>query len=64
MRVDGEYGIHEVYFNDAGTLSSYTEDPVSPTGETLEELLEDLERFRAALKEPVLTEADFGGAEN
>lgn len=64
MRVDGEYGIHEVYYNDAGALSSYTEEPVSPIGETLEELLGDMEMFRSALQHPVLTPEDFGDPEN
>ncbi len=49
------YSFHEVYTMDDGI--SWTTDEMSPRGETLEELAQDLERMRRALSEPVLTEA-------
>jgi hypothetical protein len=58
---DGEtfYGIHEVFYglpdeSDAG----WTEDPISPVGETVEELRETLERMMRALDKPVILDDD------
>ncbi len=54
--LEGEvsYSIHEVYTMDDGI--SWTTDEMSPRGETLEELRDDLKRMRRALSEPVLIE--------
>jgi len=43
--VHGEttYWVHEVYYNEAGEIESWTEAPVGANGETLAELREDLE---------------------
>jgi YD repeat-containing protein len=53
------FGIHEVYYDESGRPTMYTESAMSPYGESLEELRIDLERMRAALEEPVLTDDDF-----
>lgn len=50
------YAIHEVFYADDGTIESWTENPVAPTGETLGELRSDIERFKSALDKPVITE--------
>ena len=54
--LEGEvsYSIHEVYTMDDGI--SWTTDEMSPRGETLKGLADDLERMRRALSEPVLAE--------
>ena len=54
--LEGEvsYSIHEVYTMDDGI--SWTTDEMSPRGETLNGLADDLERMRRALSEPVLAE--------
>lgn len=48
MRTDthGEitYGIHEVYYDDAGNVQFWSSNQVAPSGETLEELRTDLLR--------------------
>lgn len=53
------FSIHEVYYNEDGSLQSYTESPVEPVGESLLELSEDLARFQKALAKPVLNPMDF-----
>ena len=54
--LEGEvsYSIHEVYTMDDGI--SWTTDEMSPRGETLRGLADDLERMGRALYEPVLRE--------
>ena len=54
--LEGEvsYSIHEVYTTDDGI--SWTTDEMSPRGETLRGLADDLERMRRALFAPVLRE--------
>lgn len=47
------YAIREVYFNEDGTVNSWTVDAIVE-GETLEELYEDLERVRSALNLPLI----------
>ena len=49
------YSIHEVYTMDDDGVS-WTTDEMSPRGETLSGLADDLERMRRALSEPVLRE--------
>ncbi len=51
---DGQYNIHEVYYNDKGEPEFFTEDPVGPSGESFKELKNDLEYFLEALSLPVL----------
>jgi hypothetical protein len=57
---DGEeesFAIYEVYYDDDGRPEACTEDPAHPSGETLEELAEDLTYYQAALSQPVLDDA-------
>ena len=56
---DGQYAIHEVFYNDQGEAWTCTEDPVGVAGDTLAELAEDLEHYRQALDRPVLAYEDF-----
>jgi hypothetical protein len=58
---DVGYSIHEVFYNDDGTIQGMTQDAVSPFGDTLEELEEEIKRFLLALQEPVL---DYTEPEN
>lgn len=49
------YAIHEVYYGVDGADSvSWTDNPVAPYGETIEELRETLERMLKALDKPIL----------
>jgi len=51
---DGQYNIHEVYYDDKDNPEFFTVDPVGPSGESLEELRGDLEHFLEVLSLPVL----------
>jgi hypothetical protein len=53
------FGIHEVYYDESGRPRMYSESPMSPYGETLEELADDLKRFSSAFTRPVLCDEDF-----
>ena len=48
------YNIHSVYYDKEGEPFAWSKDPQSPFGETLEELENDLERFRKAFEKPIL----------
>ena len=48
------YAIHEVYYNEDNEPHMVTEEAVSPFGETLEELEQDMEWFIKAMRHPVL----------
>ena len=48
------YGFHEVYYNEDGEVTGYTETPCDPYGETVEELTANLLQMSAALLDPVL----------
>jgi hypothetical protein len=60
-----EVQIHEVYYNKDGTISMYTQSPISPSGygETLDDavtsLKNDINLMRAAFNKPVLTQEDL-----
>jgi hypothetical protein len=54
------YAIYEVYYDDDGRPEARTERPSYPAGETLEELREDVQRYLAALDQPVLDDTLFG----
>ena len=41
----GMFTIHEVYYNDKGDITSISQDPMGPSGDTLEELKDDMEYF-------------------
>ena len=48
------YAVHEVYYNDDGTIYAYTNNPVRAYGDTLEELRETLNHMLKSLDAPVL----------
>ena len=48
------YQIYEVFYNADGSIWGFTNDPVDPCGETVEEVRESLERMLRALDRPVL----------
>lgn len=50
------YNIHEVYYNEDGTIWAHTENPTAGHGETIEELRESLERMLKCLEFPILEE--------
>lgn len=44
-----DFYVGEAYYDDNGKLNGWTADPVSPSGETLVELLNDLANYGAAI---------------
>ena len=55
---DGQYAVYEVFYADDGRIVGYTQDPVFPRAESLEELAVELRRYEAALNEPPLDYAE------
>jgi len=51
---NGMFAIHEVHYNDAEDITSISDGPMGPSGETLEELKDDMQYFLRALDMPVL----------
>lgn len=49
-----EFQIYEVYYNEAGEITAVSEDAITPSSESAEELQGDLEYYSRALKMPVL----------
>ena len=47
-------GIHEVYYLDDGTPDMVTENAIGASGETVEEIIETLERMRRCVEKPIL----------
>ena len=56
---EGAFIIHEVHYNDKGDIISISEDPMGPSGETLEELKADMEYFLQAFNRPVLRKEEI-----
>ena len=56
---DGMFTIHEVSYNDRGDITSISQDPMGPSGDTLEELKDDMEYFLRALEMPVLKKEEI-----
>ena len=50
------FEIHDVYYSDQGVIDSWTEEPVSPSGESEAELREDIRHFLQAFRLPILEE--------
>jgi hypothetical protein len=50
----GSYAVHAVYYADDGRITSWSAEPMALSGESIEDLTEEIERFRRALSEPVL----------
>ncbi len=51
---DHYYGIHEVYYNEAGLADNCTETPCDPFGETRAELQDNVNQMAEAFTMPVL----------
>lgn len=60
---EGAFTVHEVHYNDKGAIISISEDPMGPSGETLEELKTDIEFFLRALDRQVLRKEEIEFAE-
>ncbi len=57
------YEIYEVYYNDKDEIENWTEEPVSPMGETCNELRNDIFYFMSAFRHPVLNMVKEGKKE-
>jgi len=53
------FTLHEVYYNEEGDITSVSKDPMGPSGETLEELKDDMQYFLQALDRPVLKKGEI-----
>lgn len=60
--INGEtgYTLHEVYYNDAGEIEGYTEDPIAPFGTDIEDLRINIWQMRQAFDKPVLEYEKLG----
>ena len=54
IRGEDVFEIHEVYYHPNGGIKAWTENPIIPYGETMEELREDILMQSRALEKPVL----------
>ena len=52
---DGDYIIREVFYAEDGSITGCTAEAIEPTGQTLEELAQNLDDLKAALALPILT---------
>jgi hypothetical protein len=62
MNAEGEYAIHEVFYNMEGEIKGATAQPVYPRGDSYDDLAAELERYSRALEAPILTMADIDGS--
>ena len=60
-RPSGEesYGVHEVFYNDDGSIYSYTVNPVDAACETLDDLREYIQWMLNCLDKPVLIDGEI-----
>ncbi len=56
---NGDHIIREVYYGERGEILSCTANAVEPWGESLDELIQDIEAFKAATLLPVLSLVDI-----
>jgi len=56
---EGLFHIHELYYNDNGSICAISEDPMHPHGTSLEELKRDAEHFLLAFNKPVLKKEEI-----
>ncbi len=56
---DGGYTIRTVYYDERGAIVAFSEKPIEPFGESLEELQEELNLLQVALKKKVLSTSDI-----
>lgn len=55
---DISYGVHEVYYDDAGNPNAWTEREVGPHGESEREMRQSWMLYRSAFWKPVLVVKD------
>lgn len=55
---NGDYIIREIFYDEQGQIVSCTRNGVEPVGTSLEELTEQIDAFRQALSQPILTLED------
>lgn len=63
-RVNGgedEYHIHEVYYDEAGKITMWSQEPIAPHGSSHAELMADVELMVKASFRPVLNCVDLPG---
>lgn len=58
---DGEYGLHEVYYDDEGRPEGCTEDALLGPYERPTDLLWDLENIKEALRKEIIRYDKFSG---
>lgn len=56
------YCIREVFYLDNGEIGGCTERPITPQGDTIEALIQDIENIKEALRLPVLTPEEVDAA--
>ena len=49
-----DYGVYEVYYDQEGNPHSMSEDPITPTAESLQDLSDTLQLFLEALQKDAL----------
>lgn len=56
QHVDGsiQFQIHEVYYNNLGIPTTYTENPISISGEDIDSIKWQLKHIKKCLKKPIL----------
>ncbi len=54
--------IHEVYYDEAGRITMWSQESVAPQGEDPDGLVADLELMAEAAEKPVLDHAELPGA--
>lgn len=54
FQIGDQFEIHEVFYDEDGSLKSYTEVAVFPRAETKAGFLSDFERYGEALNKPIL----------
>lgn len=57
------YHIHEVHYDDNGSIEGWTVNHVTPMGETPDELREEIQYFFEAFQKPILVETKKGEEE-
>lgn len=58
LKLDNEFGIHEVFYDESNKPISFTVQKVSPRGETLDDFHSDFGRYEEALSKSVLVVTD------
>ena len=58
LNTGDQFTIHEVYYDEENNnnITGYSDRPAYPRGDTLEQLLDDIQRYLKALERPVLHE--------